>query len=186
MDIEEVKMLLSDIESWILVLVIISKRSRGGRPTVEATISRIQRDLKDIYGRNLTEREIEYILQDLQNRNFVSKKKGLLRDGRAVLYALNPCKITQEAFNVIKINPKRAYVHNGYEGMVYDPPSIEADLPETNNTEILLEAGGIILELISIPLLNWATLNRDWIAQQMQEGWDNFCRGWNDFWGQSA
>jgi hypothetical protein len=26
-------------------------------------------------------------------------------------------------------------------------------------------------------------LRDEWVAQQIQEGWNNLCRGWNDFWG---
>lgn len=112
------------------MLAIISKLSGpGGRPTTDSTIDSVQRALKEIYNKDLTKREVEYILQDLQDRGFIFKEKGLLRDGRLVLYGIKPRKIAQEAFTLIKINPERAYIHNGYEGLVYDPPSLSDTSP---------------------------------------------------------
>lgn len=176
---------LSHVDSWILVLAVISKLSGPrGRPTVEATTDGVQRVLKKIYKRDLSKRQIENILQYLQNGGFIFKEKGVLRNGRKVLYRLNSSKITQEAFKLIKIDSERAYVHDGhgYEGVIYDPPSIEVGPPETDNTGILL-AWGIIVGLISVPPLVWAAVNHDWVAQQIQEGVNNISKWWNDLWG---
>jgi hypothetical protein len=168
MEINEMgKAPLSDVESWILVLAAISKLSgRGGRLSVDATVDSIQRVLKDSYKKDLTRREIEYVLQDLQKRGFIYKKGGLLKDGKSVLYGITPSKITHEAFTVIKIDSERAYVHDGHEGKVYDPPSVEEENPKTTNTGILFLYG--VAFGIPVTLLLWLAIYRERVAQQIR------------------
>jgi hypothetical protein len=132
---------LSNIDSWIAVLAVLSKLSNRGQPTIECTTDSIQRDLKKIYCKDLTKREIEYILQGLQDRGFVFSEKGLLRDGRQVLYGIHPGKITKEAFTLIKIDPDRAYAHDGYEGLVYDPPRANETNPFQDDWASKLSTG---------------------------------------------
>lgn len=159
---------LSDVESGILVLATISKLSgRNGRLSVEATTDRFQRTLKETYGRDLTKREVENILRDLLDRGFIFKEKGLLSDGRAVLYGINPSKISQEPFTIIKIDRERAYVHNGHEGIVYDPPRVEEENPKTTNTGSFL-LRGLVTFGITVTLLSLA-VNHEGVAQQIQK-----------------
>ena len=156
---------LSHVDSWMLVLALISKLSGPrGRLTVESDISAIQQNLKKVYGRNLTKRQIENILSDLKKGGFIFSQEGALRDGRKVLYGINRHKVRQEAFTLIKIDEEKAYVHNGYEGPVFDPPRIEEQPHRTGNTGNILFCG-ITLGLISLPLL-LASLSQGQTAQR--------------------
>jgi len=150
---------LSHVDSRMLVLAIISRLSGPkGRLNVECTTDRIQQDMERICKKNLTKRQIENILKDLKGRGFIFSEQGDLRDGRKVLYRINPDKVSQEIFTLIKIDKEKAYVHNGHEGIVFDPPRIEQQPYRTDNTGNLLFCG-ITLGLISVPLL-LATLSQ--------------------------
>lgn len=160
------KTFLSNVDTETMVLAALSKLSPSGRLTLEATSDRIKQVLKDWYGKDLTERQIENILRNLQNRGFVYKKKGALRDGRVSLYGINPSKVTQEAFTVIEIDPERAYIHNGYEGLVYDPPSVGDETPKTTNTSSLLFCA---LAFGTTVTLLWLATNYKQVARQIQK-----------------
>lgn len=51
-----------------------------------------------------------------------------------------------------------------------------------NNQGVILAWGIIAVSVLGPPLL-WVAVNHEWVVQQIQEGWDNLCKGWNDFWG---
>lgn len=137
-----IKKNLSHVPTRILVLAAIAKLSgfrhhnelalKRPKLSVEATVRGIQLVLNRVYGRNLTRRHVERILRDLTWRGFIFKRTGLLKDGRTSLYAIQPNKIAQEAFTLIKIDSEMAYALDGSEGLLYDPPSLETLFGETN------------------------------------------------------
>jgi len=120
---------LAHVPSQFLVLATIKKLhdlqkgyiQRGVLPIRE----HIQKVLKEIYHRDLSTRQIDDILNNLQKQDLVFKKKGLLRKKHVVIFGINSSKLFQEAFTVIKTGFKEGYAVNGYEGLVYDPPSLE-------------------------------------------------------------
>lgn len=116
---------LSHVKSWILVLTVISKRSRGKQLFAGATRGQIRGDLKKIYHRDIKLREIDNILSRLLRQNLIIRERGMIRDGRVTLYRLNPSKTEVEAFNIVKIDDETAIIHNGWEGLIYDPIDVE-------------------------------------------------------------
>jgi len=168
---------LSHVDSWMLVLALISRLSGPkGQLNVECTTGRIRQDMKEIYERNLTRRQIENILMDLESRGFIFSKKGDLRDGRKVLHRINPAKVGLEIFTLIRIDKEKGYAHDGYEGIVFDPPRTEEKPRGTDNPGNLLFCG-IALGLISLPLL-LASLNQRQIAQRTKPRFESdldFC-----------
>jgi hypothetical protein len=107
------------LDLWQHVLLSISRlcdrRSFTG-PTVEDVIA----DIEQRYGRKYSRRTIEEAVSYLESRGLIYRKRGLLRDGRITL--LTTIKPERVALTLIRLNPKEALVHDGWEGKVYDPP----------------------------------------------------------------
>ena len=125
---------LSDVDTPILVLAAVSKLHdlRKGHRGVDATRENIKKILEKIYNRNLSLSYIDSILNDLQKQGMIFKEKGLLRKKHVALFSINSRKFFQEAFTLIKLDSDRAYVVNRYEGIVYDPPSLETLFADAN------------------------------------------------------
>lgn len=120
---------LPHIPSPILVLAAIVKlhdlRKGYSQRGVLATRGHIQQVLEKIYHRKLGLKWIDDILGDLQKQGLIFKKRGLLSKKHVMLFGINPNRIFQESFTVIKLDSDRAYVVNRYEGIVYDLESLE-------------------------------------------------------------
>ena len=109
----------SDVPTRDLVLLALLKLSgRGSGLCVEATIKNIKEVLKRDYGRVVTRTRVEQILDESQG--FIYGKRGLLSDGRVLIYGINPYKIGQELFTIIKNSEKAVVYGDKYAGIIYD------------------------------------------------------------------
>jgi len=123
----------------LVLLALLKLSGRGSGLCVEATIENIKKVLEQDYDRVVTRTRVEQILDDLENQDFIYGKKGLLSDGRVLIYGINPYKIGQELFIVIKHkNLGRAVVYGDkYAGTIYSdtrsPYKIERKLPDESD-----------------------------------------------------
>jgi DNA-binding MarR family transcriptional regulator len=104
---------------WAVLASISRLYERRGRflgPTIEEVLE----DLEKRYGVRYTRRHIEGVVADLEKRGLVQRKRGLLRDGRVTL--LTTTKGERVVLTLIRIGGNEALVHDGWEGILYDPP----------------------------------------------------------------
>jgi DNA-directed RNA polymerase subunit RPC12/RpoP len=129
------------LDLWQEVLLSISRlcdrRSFTG-PTVEDVIA----DLEQRYGRKYSRRSIEEAISLLESRGLVYRKRGLLRDGRVTL--LTTKEPERVALTLIRLGEKEALVHNGWEGIVYDPIPSNGFSQTTHNEHLAITLGLIL------------------------------------------
>jgi hypothetical protein len=111
---------LPRVEIKMAVLAVISKRSKGrDRAIAAASLREIKNDLKKNYLKDVTERQVLNVIRDLGN---IIIKERDPRDRRRTLYRINPNLVEEAILTLIKLDDERAYGHDGYEGILYDPP----------------------------------------------------------------
>lgn len=111
---------LPRVQTKMAVLAVISKRSKApGRTIAAASLREIKNDLKKNYLKDITEKQILNVIRDLGN---LIVRETDPRDRRLTLYRINPNMVEEAILSLIKLNDEKAYVHDGYEGIVYDPP----------------------------------------------------------------
>jgi len=112
---------LPRVQTKMAVLAVISKRSKApGRTIAAASLREIKNDLKKNYLKDVTEKQILNVIRDLGN---LIVRETHPRDRRLTLYRINPNMVEEAILSLIKLDDEKAYVHDGYEGIVYDPPS---------------------------------------------------------------
>jgi DNA-binding MarR family transcriptional regulator len=124
-EVRGVKTMQLDLE-WA-VLASISRLCEECGRFLGPTIEEVLEDLEKRYGVRYTRRHIEEIVASLEKRGLVQRKRGLLRDGRVTL--LTTTKGERVALTLIRLNEKEALVHDGWEGIVYDPPEQRSSTP---------------------------------------------------------
>jgi len=157
----------SDVSTRDLVLLALLKLSgRGSGLCVEATIKNIKKVLKQDYDRPVTRTRVEQLLQDLESQHFIYGEKGLLSDRRVHIYRINPYKIDQELFTIIKNSEKAVVYGDKYAGTIYDTQSlykIEHDLPDE-----LDEFYDELPELPKLPTIKTISAsNNGWFPDQL-------------------
>jgi hypothetical protein len=111
---------LPRVEIKMAVLAVISKRSRSRERTIAAaSLREIKNDLKKNYLKDVTERQVLNVIRDLGK---IVVKERDPRDRRRTLYRINPNLVEEAILTLIKLDDERAYGHDGYEGILYDPP----------------------------------------------------------------
>lgn len=111
---------LPRVEIKMAVMAVISKRSKGrGRTIAAASLREIRNDLKKNYLKDVTERQVLNVIRDL-GKTVVKEKDP--RDRRRTLYRINPNLVEEAILTLIKLDDEKAYGHDGYEGILYDPP----------------------------------------------------------------
>jgi len=111
---------LPRVQTKMAVLAVISKRSKApGRTIAAASLREIKNDLKKIYLKDVTEKQILNVIRDLGN---LIVRETDPRDRRLTLYRINPNMVEEAILSLIKLDDEKAYAHDGYEGIVYDPP----------------------------------------------------------------
>jgi len=112
---------LSRVRTRIAVLAVISKRSQSrGQAIAAATLREIRNDLKKHYLKSLSKRQVLNVIREMGS---VIVKEPDPRDGRRTLYRINPNLVENRFLSLIKLDQEKAYVHDGYEGILYDPPT---------------------------------------------------------------
>lgn len=102
------------------VMAVISKRSKGrDRAIAAASLREIRNDLKKNYLKDVTERQVLNVIKDLGR---IVVKGEDPRDRRRTLYRINPNLMEEAILTLIKLDDGKAYGHDGYEGILYDPP----------------------------------------------------------------
>ncbi|MFQ6077337.1 MAG: hypothetical protein ACE5Z5_14620 [Candidatus Bathyarchaeia archaeon] len=103
------------------VLRVISQRSRGREGILAAaTLREVQNDLKKIYGLELTGRQI---LHHIKGWGDLIQRERDPTDHRRTLYRIDPEQVDERIFRLVKLDDVRAFAHNGYEGILVDPPT---------------------------------------------------------------
>lgn len=111
---------LPRVEIKMAVMAVISKRSKGRDRTIAAaSLREIKNDLKKNYLKDVTERQVLNVIRDLGK--IVIKERDP-RDRRRTLYRINPNVVEEAILTLIKLDDEKAYGHDGYEGILYDPP----------------------------------------------------------------
>jgi hypothetical protein len=111
---------LPRVEIKMAVMAVISKRSKGRDRTIAAaSLREIKNDLKKNYLKDVTERQVLNVIRDLGK--IVIKERDP-RDRRRTLYRINPNLVEEAILTLIKLDDEKAYGHDGYEGILYDPP----------------------------------------------------------------
>jgi hypothetical protein len=111
---------LPRVEIKMAVMAIISKRSKGRDRTIAAaSLREIKNDLKKNYLKDVTERQVLNVIRDLGK---IVVKERDPRDRRRTLYRINPNLLEEAILTLIKLDDEKAYGHDGYEGILYDPP----------------------------------------------------------------
>jgi hypothetical protein len=111
---------LPRVEIKMAVMAVISKRSKSrDRAIAAASLREIRNDLKKNYLKDVTERQVLNVIRDLGT--IVVKEKDP-RDRRKTLYRINPIMVEEAILTLIKLDDEKAYGHDGYEGILYDPP----------------------------------------------------------------
>jgi hypothetical protein len=111
---------LPRVEIKMAVMAVISKRSKDRDRTIAAaSLREIKNDLKKNYLKDVTKRQILNVIRDLGK--IVIKEKDP-RDRRRTLYRINPNLVEDAILTLIKLDDEKAYGHDGYEGILYDPP----------------------------------------------------------------
>ena len=111
---------LPRVEIKMAVMAIISKRSKGRDRTIAAaSLREIKNDLKKNYLKDVTERQVLNVIRDLGK---IVVKERDPRDRRRTLYRINPNLVEEAILTLIKLDDDKAYGHDGYEGILYDPP----------------------------------------------------------------
>jgi hypothetical protein len=123
MTMKDVKMV--DASTRQLVLLALLKLSGGGSGLcIKMTVNNILKEvntLKEAKGHPpVTRTRIEQILQNLESQGFIYGERGLLSDGRVLIYGINPYKIGQELFTIIKNSEKAVVYGDKYAGIIYD------------------------------------------------------------------
>jgi|GEM_PF-4836192 len=107
----------------IAVLHIVSQRSKGGRGVIAAaTLREIENDLRKIHDVELTRRQILNHIHDwgdliIRDTDPVNKRR--------TLYRMNRERVDEQIFTTIKLNDERVFAHDGYQGILMDPPPQE-------------------------------------------------------------
>ena len=111
---------LPRVEIKMAVMAVISKRSKGRERTIAAaSLREIKNDLKKNYLKDVTERQVLNVIRDLGK---IIVKERDPRDRRRTLYRINPNVVEEAILTLIKLDDEKAYGHDGYEGILYDPP----------------------------------------------------------------
>ncbi|MFQ6065394.1 MAG: hypothetical protein ACE5L6_07960 [Candidatus Bathyarchaeia archaeon] len=111
---------LPRVEIKMAVMAVISKRSKGRDRTIAAaSLREIKNDLKKNYLKDVTERQVLNVIRDLGK---IVVKERDPRDRRRTLYRINPNVVEEAILTLIKLDDEKAYGHDGYEGILYDPP----------------------------------------------------------------
>jgi len=124
----------------------LCKKPRFTAPTLDD----IKRDLTDRYGSEgeVTDRYLLEIISDLERQHYITRRKGVLKDGRETVYLTN--KGEQVVLSLIKIGENQALVHDGWEGIVYDPsPSNVTQKVQNGDLETALIPLGLMVLVMS-------------------------------------
>lgn len=109
----------SKSEIIIVVLAVISKKSREQKRTIAATSLReIKNGLKKHYNKDLSERQILNVIHSLGK--LVIKEKDP-RNHRRSLYRTNPTFVEEATLTLVKLNNDKDHKSNDFEGILYSP-----------------------------------------------------------------
>jgi len=114
----------SGLSTMFLVLGSVSRLS-GGRRWHAPTMKDIREDLRDRYGETFTPEWIRHRIAELEKMNLVTRQKGSLRDGRETIFLTTRGETV--TLTMIRLEGDRAFVHDGWEGIIHDPPKPTED-----------------------------------------------------------
>ena len=126
----------SHYPTWLLTVSAIANHSVDGIWKGTVTFNRVKETLNTVYGRNLTRKQVENVLRYLNNEGIIFKKRGMLQDGRQVVYGLNPKKVVQETLTIIKVDSEKFYL---------DPVNIESSFGD--KLRVFIDWESIVEEL---------------------------------------
>lgn len=108
------------IDLGLAVLGSISRQSKQSGRLTKPVLDDVKRDLKQRYGEEFSDTWLLEKISKLEDMGLVRRARGILRNGRETVYTT---KCGEEvALTLIKLSDEKAFVHNGWEGIVYDPP----------------------------------------------------------------
>lgn len=87
----------------------------------------ILENLKQRYGLILDDRQFFRITKFLRENGFIEKEVGRLDDMRTTVYNIAPGRAVDICLTKIELNKDEALVHNGWVGIVHDPPETTTD-----------------------------------------------------------
>lgn len=108
------------VDLWLAVLGSINRLSKR-KQFIGPTLSDIKKDLRERYNLEISDRYLLNIIAELERKGLVKREKGLLRDRRETIFTTTQSE--DVVLSLIRLDDKKAFVHNGWEGTVYDPPS---------------------------------------------------------------
>ena len=109
----------SKSETKLAVLAIIFKKSRKRNQTITAfSIHQIKAELKHAYNKDLSERQILSVIQNLGT--LIIKEKDP-RNHRRTLYRINPNKVEEMIVTLIKLDNENGQKIDSFEGILCYP-----------------------------------------------------------------
>lgn len=109
------------IDLGLAVLGSISRQSKQSGRLTKPVLDDIKSDLKQRYGEEFSDTWLLEKISKLEDMGLVRRARGILRNGRETVYTTK--RGEEVALTLIKLSDEEAFVHNGWEGVVYDPPS---------------------------------------------------------------
>lgn len=117
------------IDLGLAVLGSISRLSKQSDRLTKPVLDDIKRDLKQRYGEEFSDTWLLEKISKLEDMGLVKRARGILRNGRETVYTTK--RGENIALTLIKLSDEEAFVHNGWEGIVYDPPLREPSVERT-------------------------------------------------------
>lgn len=114
------------IDLGLAVLGSISRQSKQSGRLTKPVLDDVKRDLKQRYGEEFSDTWLLEKISKLEDMGLVRRARGILRNGRETVYTTK--RGEEVALTLIKLSDEEAFVHNGWEGTVYDPPLGEASV----------------------------------------------------------
>jgi DNA-directed RNA polymerase subunit RPC12/RpoP len=158
------KQMMMDL--WQEVLISIS-RLCNQRHFTGPTIENVIADLHHRYGRKYSRRSIEEAISLLESQGLVYRRRGILQDGRITL--LTTKEAERVALTLIKLSEKEALVHNGWEGIVYDPKPSDGISQTIHDKHLtIISLSGIFVSMLLLfwwasrlpkPIAKWTCVN---------------------------
>lgn len=108
------------IDLRLAVLGSISRLSKQRGRFIGPRLDDIKKDLKQRYDEEFSDSWLLEKISKLEGMGLVGRNRGILRNGRETLYTTK--RGEQIALTLIKLSDEEAFAHNGWEGIVYDPP----------------------------------------------------------------
>lgn len=109
------------VDLGLAVLGSISRLSKQSDRLSKPALDDVKKDLKERYGEEISDRWLLEKISKLEDMGLVRRAKGILRNGRETVFTTK--RGEEVALTLIKLSDEEAFVHNGWEGVVYDPPS---------------------------------------------------------------